>query len=155
MLRPSPTQARLLRIQTPCAARADPMRIPSRSHAQPVQIPCAARADPVQIPCDLPLPHAFHGLPRPSPLTGLDLMEAMLTLDPKRRITAKEALAHPYFSEQPHPKPHELMPTWYAPSHPGRPAWRICPQSALPHNWPHTPSLRTQQHTIQHTNQHP
>eukprot|EP00966_Prymnesium_polylepis_P312471 7220585-Prymnesium_polylepis.1 len=39
-------------------------------------------------------------------------MEAMLTLNPKRRITAKEALAHPYFSEQPPPKPHELMPTW-------------------------------------------
>ena len=36
----------------------------------------------------------------------------MLTYNPKKRITAKEALAHPYFSEQPPPKPHELMPTW-------------------------------------------
>lgn len=30
-------------------------------------------------------------------------MEAMLTLNPNKRITAKEALQHPYFSEQPPP----------------------------------------------------
>ncbi|KAL1514654.1 hypothetical protein AB1Y20_003744 [Prymnesium parvum] len=43
---------------------------------------------------------------------GLNLMEAMLTLNPNKRITAKDALKHPYFSEQPQPAAYELMPTW-------------------------------------------
>jgi cell division cycle 2-like protein len=43
---------------------------------------------------------------------GLDLLGRMLTLNPEERITAKEAMEHPYFSEQPPPKPHELMPTY-------------------------------------------
>jgi len=43
---------------------------------------------------------------------GLDLLTSMLCLDPNKRITAKDALAHAYFSEQPMPKAHHLMPTW-------------------------------------------
>lgn len=29
---------------------------------------------------------------------GIDLLEQILTLDPRRRLTATEALAHPYFA---------------------------------------------------------
>lgn len=43
---------------------------------------------------------------------GVDLLNRMLTYDPERRITAKEALMHPYFREDPPPKPVALMPTF-------------------------------------------
>ena len=43
---------------------------------------------------------------------GLDLMSRMLTLNPAHRISAKEALSHAYFAEEPPPKPHHLMPTF-------------------------------------------
>jgi serine/threonine protein kinase len=42
--------------------------------------------------------------------TGLALLGAMLTLDPSRRITATEALAHPWFSEMPHACDPRLLP---------------------------------------------
>jgi len=42
---------------------------------------------------------------------GLELLAAMLTLNPDERITTKQALEHEYFSEQPPPKAHHLMPT--------------------------------------------
>ena len=35
---------------------------------------------------------------------GVDLMNAFLTFDPDRRISAKEALQHPWFSEHPLPQ---------------------------------------------------
>jgi hypothetical protein len=38
-------------------------------------------------------------------------MNAMLCLNPDRRITASAALEHPYFKESPAPKAHHLMPT--------------------------------------------
>ncbi|KAF9906737.1 hypothetical protein EC991_000330 [Linnemannia zychae] len=43
---------------------------------------------------------------------GLDLMSKMLTYDPARRITAEDALKHPYFSEAPPPKHPSMFPTW-------------------------------------------
>ncbi|KAG0370546.1 kinase-like domain-containing protein [Gamsiella multidivaricata] len=43
---------------------------------------------------------------------GLDLMSRMLTYDPVQRITAEEALQHPYFSEAPPPKHPSMFPTW-------------------------------------------
>ncbi|KAF8942100.1 hypothetical protein BGZ47_006822 [Haplosporangium gracile] len=43
---------------------------------------------------------------------GLDLMSKMLTYDPTRRITAEDALKHPYFSEAPPPKHPSMFPTW-------------------------------------------
>jgi serine/threonine protein kinase len=33
--------------------------------------------------------------------TGLDLLEKLLQCDPSKRITAKEALLHPYFADVP------------------------------------------------------
>ncbi|KAJ3113314.1 hypothetical protein HK098_007757 [Nowakowskiella sp. JEL0407] len=44
--------------------------------------------------------------------SGLDLLKKMLTYDPTQRITADEALRHPYFTEQPLPKDPEMMPTF-------------------------------------------
>ncbi|KAF9270376.1 Pkinase-domain-containing protein [Marasmius fiardii PR-910] len=40
---------------------------------------------------------------------GLDLMMSLLTYDPERRISAEEALQHPYFSESPLPKHPDLF----------------------------------------------
>jgi len=40
---------------------------------------------------------------------GLDLLMCLLTYDPERRITAEEAMQHPYFSESPLPKHPDLF----------------------------------------------
>ena len=44
--------------------------------------------------------------------SGLDLLLRMLAYDPKRRITAAEALKHRYFTDEPLPRDIALMPTW-------------------------------------------
>ncbi|CAG9465276.1 unnamed protein product [Pedinophyceae sp. YPF-701] len=44
--------------------------------------------------------------------SGYDLLERLLTWDPKRRITAQDALQHPWFQEHPRPKRREEMPTF-------------------------------------------
>ncbi|CEM02536.1 unnamed protein product [Vitrella brassicaformis CCMP3155] len=44
--------------------------------------------------------------------TGLDLMIRLLDPNPKARITAAEALDHPYFKEAPKPQQAHLMPTY-------------------------------------------
>lgn len=53
--------------------------------------------------------------------SGVDL-HRMLAYDPERRITAAEALRHPYFLEDPPPKAIALMPTYpaVAAAHAGR-----------------------------------
>ncbi|KAI9302201.1 kinase-like domain-containing protein [Cunninghamella echinulata] len=43
---------------------------------------------------------------------GMDLMLKLLTYDPDQRITAEEALKHPYFSESPLPKDPSLFQSW-------------------------------------------
>ncbi|OCH96513.1 Pkinase-domain-containing protein [Obba rivulosa] len=40
---------------------------------------------------------------------GLDLLSRLLTYDPEKRISAREALQHPYFSESPLPKHPDLF----------------------------------------------
>ncbi|KDQ63776.1 hypothetical protein JAAARDRAFT_148442 [Jaapia argillacea MUCL 33604] len=59
----------------------------------------------------LPAPHHGGMRQRFQYLTnaGLDLMGKMLTYDPERRITAEEALQHPYFKESPLPKHPDLF----------------------------------------------
>ena len=43
---------------------------------------------------------------------GFDLLEGMLCYDPSRRLTAKEALDHPWFTEVPRPTDSNLLPTY-------------------------------------------
>lgn len=47
---------------------------------------------------------------RSSPPNAIDLLSKMLQYDPNTRITAKQALAHPYFTEAPLPVPKEELP---------------------------------------------
>ncbi|GAB9465759.1 Cmgc/cdk protein kinase [Globisporangium polare] len=49
---------------------------------------------------------------------GIDLINRLLTYDPAVRISAREAIEHPYFREKPFPQESSMMPTF--PSlHPG------------------------------------
>ncbi|KAL5343847.1 kinase-like domain-containing protein [Aspergillus crustosus] len=43
---------------------------------------------------------------------GLQLLSSLLSLNPSSRPTAAEALKHPYFREDPRPKPKEMFPTF-------------------------------------------
>lgn len=43
---------------------------------------------------------------------GFDLLSRLLCYDPRQRLTAAQALNHPYFSEKPLPQSKELMPTF-------------------------------------------
>ncbi|KZV39976.1 cyclin-dependent kinase G-2 [Dorcoceras hygrometricum] len=45
---------------------------------------------------------------------GFDLLNKLLTYDPDKRITAEDALNHPWFREVPLPKSKEFMPTFPA-----------------------------------------
>ncbi|XP_053593604.1 cyclin-dependent kinase 11B isoform X2 [Microplitis demolitor] len=47
---------------------------------------------------------------------GMDLLCKMLTYDPAQRITAEDALQHPYFTESPLPIEPSMFPTWPAKS---------------------------------------
>ncbi|KAJ3338988.1 hypothetical protein HDU93_008811 [Gonapodya sp. JEL0774] len=44
--------------------------------------------------------------------SGLDLLASMLCYDPARRITAEDAMRHPWFLEDPAPKDPKLFPSW-------------------------------------------
>ncbi|BGO92471.1 hypothetical protein NBRC10512_000258 [Rhodotorula toruloides] len=41
---------------------------------------------------------------------AIDLLQRMLTYDPRRRITARESLHHPFFHSQPRPTPPSKLP---------------------------------------------
>ncbi|XP_021775954.1 cyclin-dependent kinase G-2-like isoform X2 [Chenopodium quinoa] len=56
---------------------------------------------------------SFTGSPALSD-SGLDLLSRLLTYDPEMRITAKEALSHPWFQEVPLPNSKEFMPSFPA-----------------------------------------
>ena len=43
---------------------------------------------------------------------GLDLLQKMMLYDPQQRITAEEALKHPWFKELPLPEKVEDMPNF-------------------------------------------
>lgn len=44
--------------------------------------------------------------------SAFDLLNKLLTYDPAKRLTAAEALNHPWFHTSPPPKDPDLMPTW-------------------------------------------
>ncbi|KAL0580318.1 hypothetical protein V5O48_001735 [Marasmius crinis-equi] len=56
-----------------------------------------------------PQPHQFRQKFQYLTTAGLDLMMSLLTYDPERRISAEEALQHPYFTESPLPKHPDLF----------------------------------------------
>lgn len=56
-----------------------------------------------------PQPHQFRQKFQYLTMAGLDLLMSMLTYDPTRRITAEEAMQHPYFTESPLPKHPDLF----------------------------------------------
>ncbi|VDN55519.1 unnamed protein product [Dracunculus medinensis] len=54
--------------------------------------------------------------------TGLDFLNEMLRYDPNKRLTAREALKHNWFEQDPLPTPPEMFPTWPAKSELGKAA---------------------------------
>lgn len=44
--------------------------------------------------------------------TGIELIQALLTYEPKLRISAREALRHEYFQTRPYPQDPDMMPTF-------------------------------------------
>jgi serine/threonine protein kinase len=55
---------------------------------------------------------ALHGSTPPLTDAGFDLLGRLLALDPAQRISAQDALEHPWFSEPPRPKSAIEMPTF-------------------------------------------
>jgi cell division cycle 2-like protein len=58
--------------------------------------------------------HSFSASSNALSEQGFNLLQGLLTYNPAKRLTAAEALAHPYFSEAPLPQSSVLMPTFPA-----------------------------------------
>ena len=43
---------------------------------------------------------------------GFELLEGLLCLDPQGRLSAERAIAHPWFAEDPLPRPRSRMPNF-------------------------------------------
>ncbi|KAJ3719736.1 kinase-like domain-containing protein [Lentinula raphanica] len=56
-----------------------------------------------------PHPHQFRQKFQYMTTAGIDLLMSLLTYDPDQRISAEEALEHPYFTESPLPKHPDLF----------------------------------------------
>lgn len=56
---------------------------------------------PTNLPMYPPPPNGFTGLVPTLDANGVDLLSKMLQYDPARRITAEEALRHPFFYDGP------------------------------------------------------
>lgn len=56
-----------------------------------------------------PQPHQLRQRFQYMTAAGIDLLMSLLTYDPERRISAEEALQHPYFTESPLPKHPDLF----------------------------------------------
>ncbi|KAI5279606.1 TFIIH complex serine/threonine-protein kinase subunit kin28 [Ascosphaera acerosa] len=52
----------------------------------------------------------FHKTFQTAGPVGADLLAAMLKLDPRQRITARQALQHPWWATEPRPTPKEQLP---------------------------------------------
>ena len=69
------------------------------------------RAPPVsKLREQFPISSTFSGASSILSNAGFDLLQQMLSLDPAARISAADALQHPYFMEDPAPKPNSEMP---------------------------------------------
>jgi len=70
---------------------------------------------------------------------GLEMLQMLLKCNPDRRLTANEALEHPYFWERPEPLAPAMMPTFTDTNSTGReyrPALRLVPPSFSDNNPP-------------------
>lgn len=50
----------------------------------------------------------------------MTLFRGLLAYDPKKRLSAKEALDHVWFTQEPLPTPPDMFPTWPAKSELGK-----------------------------------
>ncbi|KAF2725089.1 serine/threonine protein kinase, CMGC family, CDC2/CDK subfamily [Polychaeton citri CBS 116435] len=75
-------------------------------NAKSLRLPAASRTQPGNLRTNLQT--RFPSLSE----SGREALASLLSLDPRRRCTARELLSHPYFAEEPRPKPTSMFPTF-------------------------------------------